>query len=229
MDGSQYFKSILKVSAQIKDYKESFGLIHYWPIENGTTRDLVGSKYLQEPNNTNFEPDRFGNNKSVLSFNHGFIMAPRGVYFENEFTVLLWIKLRSYQSWQRLLDFSNGNYNDSVLVSLSDGDNKIKFNVRNNAILEIQSIEFLELNKWYHLGFSFRKETMTIYRNSQFIEKFNTEASNLSLNVQREYCYFGKSFWDRDPFGDFECDEIKFFNKALDTLDIQSEYFNGYF
>ena len=55
--------------------------------------------------------DRFNNPNSALYFHLGYSQAPPGMYFDpatGGFTVMLWIKLISYNSWQRVIDFANG-------------------------------------------------------------------------------------------------------------------------
>ena len=178
--------------------------------------------------NATFSRDRFGNLNSALSFNHGYIQAPNGVYFENEFTVLAWVKLRSYRNWQRLFDFGNENRVNSIYVSLSNSNNMVYFHIQDNEALEIESSK-LELNKWHHLGFTFKNGKMITYKNSLLDKSKTLEYLNQKFNFQREICYFGKSTFSNDKLGDYVLDDVKFFNKELIAEYIQSEFNNGYF
>ncbi|RNA41607.1 baculoviral IAP repeat-containing 6-like isoform X15, partial [Brachionus plicatilis] len=141
-----------------------FGLINYWPIENGETRDLVASKDLFDSNNASFTQDRFGFDNSSLFFNNGYINAPSGIYFETEFTVIAWVKLKNYLEWQRLFDFGNGRKKDNVCLSLSKSNSEPNVSIaifnRNNHV-SLATI-FLNLNEWHQLGFKLKEETYFI-------------------------------------------------------------------
>ncbi|RNA01104.1 Ricin B lectin [Brachionus plicatilis] len=192
----------------------NIGLTNYWPIENSQAMDVVGAKDLYEPINCLFSNDRFGTNESALSFNSGFMKAPSGDYLGgNEFTVLAWVKLRSYSSWQRFLDFSNKH-------TIQFYHNDVEFDVKSLVST---------LDIWYHLGFTLNQGLMSIFIDGNLKNSTLTESTNLGTDDYKEYCFIGKSAHNYDPNGNFECDDIKFFNKALGALEIISEYSVGYF
>ena len=202
--------------------------MHFWPILSHNTVDLVGSKNLYNSNNATFSRDRFGNINSSLSFNHGYIQAPDGVYFENEFTFLAWVKLRSYRNWQRLFDFGNKNRTNNILVSLSELSHMVFFRIRDHGSTQINTT-ILQLDKWYHLAFTFKNGKMITYINSLLYKSKTIEDFNINLNVPRNICYFGKSTFLTDQSGDYQLDDVKIFNKELKDSDIESEFINGYF
>ncbi|RNA28273.1 secreted containing Dystroglycan-type cadherin-like domain [Brachionus plicatilis] len=148
-----YLQNVSKGFLFEKKNQKNFGLVNYWPIEDGQARDLVGSKDLYDSFNTVYSQDRHGSNNSALNFSGGFIRAPSGVYFENEFTVLAWVKLKSHALWQRFFDFGNGYDNNNVLVGLSCEHYHLCFHLyNNNTNLAPRSTSvLLDLNVWYHL------------------------------------------------------------------------------
>ncbi|RNA07758.1 glycoside hydrolase [Brachionus plicatilis] len=201
----------------------NIGLTNYWPIENSQAMDVVGAKDLYEPINCLFSNDRFGTNASALSFNNGFMKAPSGDYLGgNEFTVLAWVKLREYLTWQRLLDFSNGGFKNNIYVSLSNSQKMIRFMIANNNVESEYDVisSVLTLNIWYHLGITLNQGLMSIYVDGNLKNSKLTENLSLSTVDYKEYCFIGKSVFGHDPNGNFECDDIKFFNKALTDAEI---------
>ncbi|RNA08285.1 glycoside hydrolase [Brachionus plicatilis] len=208
----------------------NIGLTNYWPIEKSQAVDAVGSKDLYEPINCTFSNDRFGTNASALSFNSGFMKAPRGDYLGGkEFTVLTWVKLRSYLVWQRLFDFSNGKHYDNIHVSLSDPDRRVNFRIREAYSHKEVKSSVLHLDMWYHFGFTLYQGALSIYIDGNLKNSTNTGNVNLATEDRKEYCFIGKSVYPHDPNGNFEFDDIKFFNKALTALEINSEFRVGYF
>ncbi|RNA09862.1 secreted containing Dystroglycan-type cadherin-like domain [Brachionus plicatilis] len=192
--------------------------------------DVVGAKDLYEPINCLFSNDRFGTNASALSFNNGFMKAPSGDYLGgNEFTVLAWVKLREHLTWQRLLDFSNGGFKNNIYVSLSNPEKKVKFKIANNNVEFDVKSSVLTLNLWYHLGITLNQGLMSIYVDGNLKNSKPTGNLSLSTDDYKVYCFIGKSVFRNNPNGNFECDDIKFFNKALTDLEIFSEFRIGYF
>ncbi|RNA40073.1 glycoside hydrolase [Brachionus plicatilis] len=210
---------------------DNFGLINYWPIENGETRDLVTSKDLFDSNNASFTQDRFGFDNSSLYFNNGYINAPSGIYFGTEFTVLAWVKLKNYLEWQRLFDFGNGRENDNVCFSLSKSNSEpnVSIAIFNGTNLEYLETNYLKLNEWYQLGFKLENSIVSIFFNDV---KMASSEINISgaKSVIRGKNYFGKSNWNEHEYkkGQFELDEVKFFEKGLLDSEIESEFKRGY-
>ncbi|RNA03642.1 glycoside hydrolase [Brachionus plicatilis] len=206
---------------------KKINLINYWPIENGETKDLVASKDLYESVNVTFTQDRFGNNNSALSFHYGYIRAPKGIYFQNEFTVLAWIKLKEYVLWQKFFDFGNGKAISNVVVSLSnDYSNRNSFHIFNLTEYRISTINELVLDEWVHLGFVLENGKMSIFKNGSRDAFIDTGEQYPVDIVDREHCYFGKSNWDNSN-AVFDCDDIKFFDRALTETEIQNENIYG--
>ncbi|RNA39022.1 glycoside hydrolase [Brachionus plicatilis] len=199
--------------------KINTGLVNYWPIENGTTNDLINLKNMHSPFNAEFTEDRFGNPNSAITLNHGYMTVPGGIYFGSAFTILAWVKIKSYEKWQRFLDFGNEGNSDNILIKLSDSLNRVQFRIYNGESeyhqMNISTNMVLQLNRWYHLGFVQINGKMSIYVDGNREANSDTEVSNLSRIIERTNCYFGKSNFNNDPNGNFVYDEIKFFDKEL--------------
>ena len=64
----------------------TFGLVHYWPIENDTKDYASNADMIYGANNT-FCPDRFNNSNSALNFRNGYNSLTNGIYFDGDFTI----------------------------------------------------------------------------------------------------------------------------------------------
>jgi hypothetical protein len=81
-----FFMKVVKILCT-KQY-----LTHYWPIENGTMKDVIASKDMTQGNATYFTSDRFGNENASLALNGGWTQVPPGIYFDTqEFTISVWV------------------------------------------------------------------------------------------------------------------------------------------
>ncbi len=76
--------------------------------------------------NGQLSTDRNGRPNSSLCLNSGFASVPPGVYFDpatGGFTFMAWAKVNSYNNWQRIFDFGNGQ-NENIILAFRDRDNK---------------------------------------------------------------------------------------------------------
>lgn len=179
--------------------------------------------------NTTYTENRFGTKNSALRFNSGYIRAPSGIYFGNYFTVLAWVKLNNYAKRQRLFDFGNGRGNANVFFTLSDTENNVQARIYNNEKDFKVETSHLDLNTWYHIVLNVRGNRMGIFVNGtrKILRNMNFFGAE---SVARVNNYFGRSNWYfyESNAGQYDCDEIKFFNKSLDDIEIKNEYDYGY-
>ena len=69
--------------------------------------DVVEGANLLAGQNYHFVEDRFGNLKSSIHLNGGYLTMPKRVY-DGEFSATVWIKLKSFVDWYGILEFGNG-------------------------------------------------------------------------------------------------------------------------
>src|SRR5688572_29819788 len=104
---------------------------------------------------------------SALSFDgaSGHVRLPAGVWSNGAFTVEGMVYVRSYNSWSRLIDFGNGEFQQNVYLALSEGTGGFPkmgiFNVGNAPL--VGSSQQLPLNQWCHLAATFNAGTGSIY------------------------------------------------------------------
>ena len=100
------------------NYINMSGLINYWSFCS-ILEDSVGQSHLFGANHSARTFDRFGSPSSALDLFNGFVQVPPGVYFYGDYTVTVWLYIRAFNSWSRLLDFGNGAPNDNVIFKLA--------------------------------------------------------------------------------------------------------------
>ncbi len=69
--------------------------------------DMIGIAHLFNGFNYSFVEDRYGNLNSSIYFQNGYLQVPPGVYFSYDFTFTVWIKLKSFKAYSRVIDFGN--------------------------------------------------------------------------------------------------------------------------
>jgi hypothetical protein len=185
--------------------------------------DIVSGANLYNGKNYSFKADRFGNPKSAIYFQNGYLQAPSGVYFRGDFTFTAWINIQSYQAYSRIIDFGNGGPSDNVFLFFNDTTPYIGEAICSGTICNgfktVSSIKF-QLNKWYHVAFVLNGTIGSIYVNGILATNCTNFAPN---NVQRANNYIGKSNW-ADPNANAIYDEIKIYQGAMSQANVVNDY-----
>ncbi len=93
-------------------------LIHYWPLNNNFN-DIVGGANLLNGVSYSYVKDRLNTPSSAIFLNNGYLTAPNNfVYFNPEFTVMMWIKINTHTMDSRIIDFG-GSIADSICFGIS--------------------------------------------------------------------------------------------------------------
>jgi hypothetical protein len=136
-----------------KNFENTTGLINYWTF-NGNGDDVVGNANLYGGVNAAWTFDRFGIADSALSLTNGYCIVPPGVYFSGtQFSVMGWVKVRSFQRQSRLIDFAG---NENIVLALSaQNSGKPYIFLKAGVDFHDYSSQSLNLNQWQHLAFVF--------------------------------------------------------------------------
>ena len=151
------------------NFFHKLGLIHYWRISQGNLLDTVQGRDMIIQSNGYFTNDRNGNPNSALLLSHGFASVPASVYFDpatGGFTFMAWIQVLSYNNWQRIFDFGNGQANGNILVAFPNRGNKIQLHTYNRESLRSAELtDSISLNTWYHIAMSVSGDVSSLYIN----------------------------------------------------------------
>ena len=213
------------------NYVPTAGLQNYCTFCSNLT-DLITNLTLFNEFNAALISDRNGFNSSALNLSKGYVQAPNGVYFDGgNFTVMAWIYPRAFNSYSRLIDFGNGENNDNVICTISEGTSgKVRTAFFNSSILfGLTSNQTLQLNKWQHVAFTFSPlKDASIYVNG----KLTAQLVNPQVrpnNVTRTKNYIGKSYSTNDGLANAIFDELKIFSVALNQSQVQFEMNNDFY
>jgi hypothetical protein len=157
----------------------------------------------------------------VLSGTGSYAQAPNGVWFNGDFTVEGWVYVRSFNSWSRLIDFSDGPNATNVYLALTSGSSGLPAmgvftNVGNPVI---NSSVALPLNQWAHLAATVQGTVGTIYINGVAV---GSGAMNRPANVVRTNNYIGRSAYVSDGYANASFDEIRIWSVARTPSQIQA-------
>jgi hypothetical protein len=181
--------------------------------------DQIGSAHMTQGSLTTFVPDRFGNPNSALNLNGGWAQVPAGNYFNTPaFTISVWVYPLQVGFWARVIDFSNGQDADNVILSFKFenvfqpvfqviSDNTILFNT--------MSTQSLWLNAWQFLTATFDGVNSRIYINGTLANTVVLSSSFSMSNITRISCYIGKSSWSVDGVSYSYIDSLRFYNISL--------------
>ncbi len=159
---------------------------------------------------------------------------------------MAWVKIRTHESNQRLIDFANGPGNDNVNCALSQGTNGNPYfeifaaaNISKfHSHLKIwqienhgsQSVIFssvnLQVGVWQHVACILNANIGYIYINGNLVATGSSFV--YPRNVIRTSNYIGESNWN-EPCTNADLDEIKIFNVALNEKELAFEMYNDVF
>ena len=153
-----------------------------------------------------------------------YVDMPDGVYFDGDFTIESWVYPAIHNSHARLLDFGNGEADDNVYLSLSDGTTGQPKLVIYDGATESSLIApvDLPLDKWSHLAATLSGTSATIYIDGEEVASGTISVPN---NITRTSCYVGRSNWAADGYTDGKIDELRIWNVARTQQEIQDHLF----
>ena len=142
--------------------------------------------------NSSFVADRSGKANSAVDLNSGYYTAPAGVYFSGDHTVAVWIKVKAFTIWSRVIDFGNGPGIDNIFISVSYSSNYPVSAVYNSSSCNgfLCSNIALKLNNWTHLAHTFSNSTCKMYLNGTLAASIACLAPPA---INRSNCFVGKS------------------------------------
>jgi len=185
--------------------------------------DLVNGKNMTLQKNVQPTKDRFGNANSALFFNHGFTSLPPGVYFDpatGGFTIMLWIRLLSFNNTQQVFDFGNGY--DINTIELKFQDKQFRFCFEHNCYHIKSNLVY----KWTHYTCVYHAGSgeIRMYLNSQLIFKSivydNDKKSFKKIVRGSNFIGYSNACW---KFLHAELNELKIFNRGLSEVEIKEE------
>ena len=197
-----------------------------------------------------FTSDRFSNANSALALELAYASIPSGVFFDTpELTITVWVN--PYFAWNilrftitnsvyesaRIIDFGIGAANSNIVLAL-DSTSSVSSPFNNPQACSaayptfiiydgtsnkssVTSNKPLSENKWHHLAATFNGITLNLYMNGTIV---GTQSLNYLMpkSLMRSLNYVGKSNWAGDGYSLAHLDDLRFYNKSLNQMDIQA-------
>jgi hypothetical protein len=149
------------------------------------------------------------------------ITVPSAVWFSGDFTIESWVYLDDYNDYAKIIDFGNGEYNDTVSLCASDQQTgKPSLQIDNNGgdHYSLPSPDAIPMHTWTHLAASLSGTTAKLYING--IEVASGTAP-VPTNINRTLNYIGQSNTASDAHFKGKLDEIRIWSDARSIEDIQ--------
>ena len=196
-------------------------LINYWPMSN--LSDVVGGANLFGGSSYSFVADRFNNPNSAIYLNRGYLQVPPGVYFNGDFTVIVWFQMKSIQTWSRIFEFGIGALMETICLAFNaDTTQLIGLTFSGSSYSSIQATS-IQLNQWYHVAFVLNGTTGYIYLNGVQSVSGTLIKPN---SVSRSTNFIGKSN-NGDSNVDGIFDDFRIYQGAMSAAAILTDYTNG--
>ena len=204
-------------------YLKKNGLIHYWSF-NSHIKDEIGQAHLFNGTKARFTFDRFNRPVSALSLRDGYYQIPPGNYFKTgEFSILAWVRPRSYAYFSRIVEFGNEQNNNIILMLSQTNTGQPDFGIYEGGFKYDIRGRNLTLDEWNHVAVTFGSQV------SIYVDKvLQTSVSNtISFsNVTRYLNFIGKSNSPGNANADADIDELKLFDRVLNQAEINFEVNN---
>ena len=198
-----------------------YALINYWPINNNSMNDYVGTSNMIYGANNTYCPDRFNNTNSALNFENGFNTVPSGFYFNGDFTVSVWIYYNQNPALARVLEFSNSK-TDIVSIQASystSGFPGITINVGSGTPTNTYLLSpSLETGRWYHVVYGLCGTTAKIYVDGQ-LKVSGTQSR--PANVNRTTNFIGGNNYGYANLN-ARLDELRIYGRCMSQNEIMN-------
>lgn len=217
------------------------GLIGYWPL-NGNTSDYSGNGNHGTANGVTLATDRFGNANMAYDFNgtSNYVeVLDNAMLRPNNITISVWINSFSTTTIKQIIYKGNYTdaYNEQYSVNLTVGSNNypacgIKQNSGCNPgsgwVVCYNSTSTIPNFTWQHITMTYDGSFMNLYLNCNLM--CSIIANGTIDNCPGSNLQFGRSWTGNPYFFDGLMDDIRIYNRALDTTEINmlcDETFNG--
>jgi fibronectin type 3 domain-containing protein len=185
------------------------------------------SRHATLVNGPAFAPGVLKNALTLSSAASQHATLPAGVVSElNDFTLSLWVRVSSFDTWARLFDFGTGTTNYMFLSpQYATGTNaaKMRFGIRTPSIGEqtITSSTALPLDTWTHVAVTLSGTTGRMYLNGTLVGTNSTmtlKPSNLGVTTLN---YLGRSQF-ADPYFNGSVDDFRIYVRALSGSELSA-------
>jgi hypothetical protein len=143
--------------------------------------------------------------------------------FTSGITVLTFADMGTATSWERIIDFGQGEGDDNIVFAREGVTNTLTFEFYNGAsiALTVDLVNGVSNSEWGFYGFKADGATYKLFNATMS----NTGSSTaLPSNVTRNLNYIGESNWASDSFFERYIGVVAIYNRALSDSEITTFY-----
>lgn len=158
-----------------------------------------------------------GESTAMLNGTSHFVQLPHEIASMREMTICTWVKWRTDTPWQRIFDFGNGTGHYMFLTP--NGQNQLRFVMKNGGEEEILGTTKLSLNKWVHVAVTIADEAVTLYLDGKQVAQ-STDMKIRPIDIRPTMNYIGRSQFSSDPLLKAYIDDFRIYNYALSAEEL---------
>ncbi|MBP5425593.1 MAG: RICIN domain-containing protein [Prevotella sp.] len=194
-----------------------------WQMEGNTQDDTENMMDAALAAAANYVDGRTEGTKALrLNGSTQYVQLPYEIADADELTVAMWVKMRSSNTWQRLLDFGNDTEHYMFLTPKNSYTNVMRFAIKNGA--DEQTLDCktaLPSGQWKHVVLTIGTGRTAIYVDGE--EAASTTAISISPSDIRPVLNFiGRSQFAADPLMSADIDDVRIYNYALTADDVKT-------
>ncbi|CAF1082445.1 unnamed protein product [Brachionus calyciflorus] len=201
------------------------GITAHWPIYLSNTKDIIKRQDLYNPVNAEFTTNRYGVAYSAIKITNGYYRLPNNLYKEGDFTFLAWVKINVVQAYARIFELSDESGTNCLSFIPYDYISRTFYAASGSESLEILNYPAIPSSTWTHVAIGIKYNQGFFYMNG--IKTLEGRLNIVKMANNTKNIIGGSLTNNVDPFLSADLDDIKFYNKALSSEEILSEYSNS--
>lgn len=160
-----------------------------------------------------------GENASMFNGTSHFVQLPHEVASMRQMTVCTWVRWRTDTGWQRIFDFGNGT--DHYMFLTPNGNNQMRFVMKNGGDEEVLAATKLKTDTWTHVAVTIADEAVTLYVNGEQVAQ-SADMKIRPIDIRPMMNYIGRSQYSNDPLLKAYVDDFRIYNYALDAEEVKA-------
>ncbi len=197
-------------------------LIGYWKFDEGSgtiTKDSSNNSNNGIINNAKWVEGKKGYALQFQNLGDSVIIKNNDkLNPTNSFTYMLWVKFNKLTPYDYMIDHG---YTGKFLFYTSSVGNKPQVWANIDGTKKIQVPKIIETEQWYHFAITYDGSSLKLYQNGELADSIPVTGS---LSTTNNDLYFGRYSGKTGYELNGTLDEIKIYNYALTSEEIQQEY-----